>query len=193
MKKHSMDIHFFLFVLMIILIMTFISGCSISRKMNKEHSITQESGKVSTDTKTSLTDKSTTRITEHTNDTVKTPGVNIQGESLGTYLQTVVNGDTLFAKYEPKTNTITAEYIGTPKKVPVKSTKTTEINNNIQKEESKKSDSSYKNKEDNLSKQVDQKTAPSFVFWFLGGLVILVIAFGIYKSGILKKIIKPNQ
>lgn len=179
MKKHSIDIHFLLLVLIIILMMTFVSGCSISRKVNKQ---TQE---VTTEKTTDETIKTVSDITTQTGEQIAATTNIIENCDTVVTVQVIPTGDQRLDEYL-KSN---------PLRIPVKFNRVTSKQEYTKRQETKeeniKIDQSKKQQESSQviteKKDVDQKSRPSLVFWAIGGIVVLSIAFGIYKSGILKK------
>jgi hypothetical protein len=180
MKKHNINIHFVLLILVIIFINLFMS-CSITRKVNKQttaintEKTTDESVKINSDitTKTGEQIASTTNISENL-DTVITVSVLPTGDQrLDEFLK------------------------NNPLRIPVKFNRVTQKQEYTTRQESKientRIDQNKKQQENSQviskKKNVDQKSTPSFVFWGLGGIVVMAIGFGIYKSGILKKFI----
>jgi hypothetical protein len=125
-----------------------------------------------------LDDRTTTKITETTDTSVVVPGQKISGQSSGTTIRTVINGDTLTANYDVKKNLITAQFTAKPKSVTVQGKKVTETNNNIQKEVVEKVDSSTKTATKDFTKHVEEKSN-STLFWII---IIAVIGAAIFVA-----------
>ena len=172
MKKHSTDIRFLLLIIIIIL-MTFISGCSVSRKVNKDR-----------------TEISTQKVVEESVKTVS--DITTQtGERVSSITNIVENCDTIITVQTLLTgNPQLDEYLkSNPLKVPVKFNRTTNKQEYTSRQQNKNENISVdqaKNSKENIQsvvekKKVDQKTTPSIVFWGIGLLALAGIAFLWYK------------
>jgi 3-dehydroquinate synthetase len=157
-----------------------LSSCSMTRKVNKQENKSSDESSVSADTKSSLEDKTTTKITETANQPTVIPGTKLQSENTGMNTMTVVDGDTLKAKYDPKKNIISVVYHSKPKTVSTPINKVTEIQSNVKKNETTSVDSASTKITESVVVQKDTKR--SYVIFGIGGLLLLAGAgFVAYK------------
>jgi hypothetical protein len=156
-----------------VIIMMLLSGCSITRKVNKDR-----------------TEVSTEKVV---NESVKTVSdISTQtGEQVSSTTNIVENCDTVVTVQAlPTGNPQLDEYLkSNPLKVPVKFNRTTNKQEYTSRQENKKENISVdqdKNSKENIQsvaekKNVDQKTTPSIVFWGIGLIAFAGIAFLGYK------------
>lgn len=170
-----------------------ITGCSASRHVEKTNTKASDERTASIDTKTTLEDKTLTTVTETIDTAIAIPGVNIAGESAGRSVTTIVNGDTLTAKYDPVKNVIRAQFTAKPRRTPVQGVKRTEIQADVKQQVVQSVDSTRITKSSTTTKDKTFKT--SWVWFGIG--ILLLIAAAAYvlfryfrgKIGVVDKII----
>ena len=170
-----------------VIIMLLLSGCSIQRHVEKTETKTLDQQNGLSDIKTHVDDKTITRIKETGNGDVVVPGTKLQSESIGSETKVIVDGDTLLASFDKKTNVIKALYKGSQKKISVPIDRETTIESNVNTDQTSKIDTSSVHKSDVTIKKKDSKT--SYVLFGIGGLVLLVglgyVAYRYVKSRII--------
>jgi hypothetical protein len=176
MKTKTIDSAWIVLIISLVILAT---SCNTARHSVKSEVETSQKSKVSDETNTKIEDKSKTLITEDCPDSVLTPGVKIQSESTGTKTQTVINGDTLKAFYDPLTNTTRTEYRSKPKNIPVNKKKTTEINNNITQNTTIKHDSTGQKASSEVHKDVQQTTSWPYL-WIIIAVIVAILAVYLY-------------
>ena len=160
----------------LIILLIIVSGCTMSRKVNKAETLTSEKGSLVNDTKTSIMDKGLTITTRDLDSCVNTPAESVNGASVGRSVRIVVNGDTLTATYDPNKNTTSASYTAKSHKIPVHVHEVIQKQNYVVQVVDKKLDSTYNNSKRETSKVVDSHT--SFVlFCIIAFVVIIALVF----------------
>ena len=157
-----------------------LSGCKVQREVAKHSEKSDQNVTVSNEVKVDHNQVSTTKTTERINDVVETPPVNVSASSVGTAVTTVVNGDTLSARYDPVMNTINAQFTGKPKSVPVKKEVITESTVKTNTQVQSKSDSTGQTSTAATDKQVEVKRTWTW-WWLLIGAGIVVAGWFGYK------------
>lgn len=175
----------------LIIISLLLYSCSGSRHAVKTSQQTDQKVDVTTEQVKTIQDNSTTVIQETVDDTARIGPVKIEAESPGMNVTAIVDGDTIKAKYDAKTNTIKTMYSGAQKKVPVKKNKTTTIRNDVQQEEVTKVDSSGRTRTEASGKNVTTKTSWPW-WWVLVGVGIAVVGWLVWKKygGVVRAMLK---
>ena len=170
MKTRQIDLSLLALILVLVLL---ISGCSMPRKINKTENKALEQRSATINTTESLEDKTLTTITKKIDTTIVTPGTKFYGESTGTSIETIIDGDTLKANYDKITNVIRAQFTSAPKKNVVLQNITTMIQANVKRDVSTQIDSSSVVKTESTTKIKETKT--NYIIFGLGALILLLV------------------
>jgi len=136
----------------------FLSGCSSSRKLDKQRNRSEQKVQQSTDVRTKVDDKTVTTVRESVDTTVTTPGFKVQSESVGNKTVVDTPDGTLSSEYDKVTNVIKSSFTAKPRPVTVHKVRSTTVQADVQTDTRVETDSSGVTKTDTLTKHVDSKT-----------------------------------
>lgn len=157
-------------------VVVLLNSCKYTRDATKQTQRTEQTVTTSHDLTKTVNDQTVTTTTERTKDTVVTPPINMTASGIGTSVQSVVNGDTLNARYDPVRNTLDASFRSSGKKVAVNKETVTEQRNNVQTAVIEKNDSTGTTDTNTTNKVVAVKRTTSW--WWL--IVLAGVAVGGY-------------
>lgn len=142
-----------------------VSSCKTSRHVQKSVEKSDQTVTTSNELDLKAENKTTTVITEKTQDTLVIAPVKIQAIGAGKTVTTVINGDTLKSTYDPIKDLMKAEFSTGSKKIPVNKEKRTEVTAGSKVEVHAKSDSTGRT--ETMSKDKDVVVKKTFTWWWI--------------------------